>query len=249
MKETDLYLPVKAYLEHLGCTVKSEIKGCDIVAVSNNSDSRTYPIIVELKLSFTLELIHQGINRQKLSDEVYVAVPEPDTAIKRRNWRSKLKSNLTLCRLLGLGLMTVNMDTQSYEGVKVLIDPAPYAPRKNKKRQQSLQKEFNQRVGDPNSAGMSKQTIMTAYRQRVLLCASYLSKEQGMSIKALKLACEIKDCAQILQKNYYKWFERVKRGEYCLTGAGQIAVNEHKELITTIKLAALDRETKEVSGK
>ncbi len=234
MKETDLYLPVKAYLEKLNYTVKSEIKGCDIVAIPNDSDLDVLPLIVELKLSLSLELIHQGIHRQKLSDRVYIAVPEADTVIKKRNWRAKLKSNLKLCRMLGLGLITVNTKSSSYEGVKVLLDPAPYAPRKNAKRQNDLKSEFTQRVGDPNTGGINKQKIMTAYRQRALLCAHCLSIEYSMSLKFLRSTSDIKDCAQILQKNYYGWFERVARGEYRLTQVGLLALNEKKLLIAQI---------------
>ena len=234
MRETDLYLPVKAYLEKLGYTVKSEIKDCDIVAISNDLEHVAQPLIVELKLAFSLELIHQGINRQKLSDRVYLAVPEPDTAIKKRNWRTKLKANIKLCRMLGLGVMTVEIKSALYQGEKVLLDPAPYAPRKNTQRQSGLKTEFIQRVGDPNTGGINKQKIMTAYRQRVLLCAFYLSIEHKMSLKVLRLSTDINDCAQILQKNYYGWFERVARGEYCLTQNGLLAVNENKQVIAQI---------------
>jgi hypothetical protein len=33
MAETDLYLPIKRYLEWQGFTVKAEVKGCDVVAI------------------------------------------------------------------------------------------------------------------------------------------------------------------------------------------------------------------------
>ena len=46
--ETALYLPVKRFLEKLGFTVKGEIGGCDLVALSGGEP----PIVVigELKL-------------------------------------------------------------------------------------------------------------------------------------------------------------------------------------------------------
>ncbi len=235
MKESDLYQPVKAYLEQLGYQVKSEVKDCDIVAIKKDADNLPETLIVELKLSFSLELIHQGINRKKLSDTIYLAVPEPDTAIKRKNWRSKLKANLKLCRLLGLGLMTVDMKEVSLDQVKVLLYPAPYAPRQNIKRQQSLQAEFSRRVGDPNSGGVNKQKIMTAYRQRALLCASHISTQKCMTLKELKLVTEISDCAAILQKNHYQWFERIARGKYCLTNFGIKAVDENKNYLAKLK--------------
>ena len=68
-RETDLYLPVKAFLEGQGYAVKGEIDGCDLVAVRGEED----PVVVELKRSFSLELVFQAIDRLKLSDKVYLA--------------------------------------------------------------------------------------------------------------------------------------------------------------------------------
>ena len=57
--ETALYLPVKRFLESLGFAVKGEIGGCDLVGLSAGAP----PVVVigELKLSFTLELVLQGV--------------------------------------------------------------------------------------------------------------------------------------------------------------------------------------------
>ena len=81
MQETDLYQPVKDFFEAEGYEVKAEINGCDVVAIKDDAPT----VIVELKTTFSLELVLQGIDRQKLSDDVYLAVPKPDTPIKRKN--------------------------------------------------------------------------------------------------------------------------------------------------------------------
>lgn len=47
MKETDLYPPVKRYLEGPGYTVKGEVDDCDVVAVRRGEE----PVVVELKLT------------------------------------------------------------------------------------------------------------------------------------------------------------------------------------------------------
>ncbi len=59
--ETALYLPVKRFLENLGFTVKGEVGGCDLVALSAGDP----PIVVigELKLTFNLELVLQAVDR------------------------------------------------------------------------------------------------------------------------------------------------------------------------------------------
>ncbi|MEH6446778.1 MAG: DUF2161 family putative PD-(D/E)XK-type phosphodiesterase [Oceanospirillaceae bacterium] len=232
MKESQLYEPVKYYLELLGFQVKAEVHGCDLVAQHSQEDIDT--LIVELKLSFSLELIHQGVDRKRLSDNVYLAVPEPNTSLKRRNWRRKLKANLKLCRLLGLGLMTVNLELPLESSINLLLDPAPYSPRPNKQRRQSLHKEFQSRVGDPNIGGVNKQKIMTAYRQKALICAMFLSQGPGTSLKELKAVSLVENVASILQKNYYGWFERVGRGKYCLTHLGQLELNKNREMVKSI---------------
>ena len=97
----------------------------DVVAVREGEE----PVIVELKLRFTLSLFHQAITRLKLTDQVYVAVRKPTG----RSARRALKDNLALCRRLGLGLITVRADN----AVEVQCDPGPYAPRKNKAKDHS----------------------------------------------------------------------------------------------------------------
>ena len=69
--ETALYLPVKRFLEKLGFTVKGEVGGCDLVALSG--DDPPIVVIGELKLSFNLELILQAVDRAGAADEVWLA--------------------------------------------------------------------------------------------------------------------------------------------------------------------------------
>ena len=56
-----------------------------------------------------------------------------------------------------------------------LVDPAPYRPRPDQRRQGLLLKEFAHRVGDPNTGGTNKRPIVTAYRQDALRCAAVLA--------------------------------------------------------------------------
>ncbi|MCG8507771.1 MAG: hypothetical protein MI741_00955 [Rhodospirillales bacterium] len=99
-------------------------------------------VIIELKLSISLELVLQGIERQKITDDVYLAVPKPDTPAKRRNWRKRQRPIIGLCRRLGLGFLLVNMASDSPRQIDVLLDPAPYRPRKSARKQTRLRKEF-----------------------------------------------------------------------------------------------------------
>jgi hypothetical protein len=145
MREEELYQPVKAYLEAQGYKVKGEVGPCDVIAVRGEEP----PLIVELKTGFTLSLVLQGIDRQGLSDDVYLAVPP----FGGRAASARQRDALTLCRRLGLGLLTVR--TGSHAFVDVLLDPAIFTPRKRKQRQGRLLREFARRVGDPNAGGAS----------------------------------------------------------------------------------------------
>ena len=69
--ETLLYLPVKRFLKGLGYTVKGEIGGCDLVALKG--DAPPIVVIGELKQSFNLELVLQGVDRASASDEIWLA--------------------------------------------------------------------------------------------------------------------------------------------------------------------------------
>jgi hypothetical protein len=208
--ETDLYPPVKAYLEAQGYEVKGEVGRCDLVALRDGDE----PVIVELKASFGLPLVFQGIDRQAISDWVYLAVPGEARGARRRRWRDRLK----LCRRLGLGLIVVG------RLVEVLLDPAPYRPRRSKRRRSMLLREFARRVGDPNSGGSSRRPLMTAYRQDALRCARYLKQEGPSRIAVLRTATGVEAAATILQRDVYGWFQRVARGTYALTPVGERAL-------------------------
>jgi hypothetical protein len=66
--ETSLYGPVKRYLETLGFTVKGEVCGCDLVAI--RGDEPPVVVIGELKLSFSLDLVLQAVDRTAACDPV-----------------------------------------------------------------------------------------------------------------------------------------------------------------------------------
>lgn len=217
MKESDLYAPVKAFLEAQGYEVKGEVGSCDVMAMRGDDD----PIIVEMKTGFTLSLVHQGIQRQSVTDWVYLAMPRG----KGRVWLRNLKSNKTLCRRLGLGLLSVRL---SDDFVEAHLDPAPYRPRQVKARKSRLLREFTRREGDPNIGGVSRQTIVTAYRQDAARCAEHL-KEHGPSRgKDVAAATGVGVATRMMRDDHYGWFERVETGVYQLTPAGLAALAAEK---------------------
>lgn len=218
-KETELYAPVKAFLQRQGYEVKGEIGACDVVGCRDGDD----PVIVELKTAFSLSLFHQGIARMSITDVVYIAVPRKTG----KPFGKALKENTALARRLGLGLITVRLSDKL---VEVHADPGPYAPRKSKKRRGRLLKEFARRVGDPNDGGATRHGLITAYRQDAIRCARFLAVH-GAS-KGAKVAewAEVPTATRLMRDNHYGWFEKVEKGVYALTKQGHKGLTDFGDL-------------------
>ncbi len=212
MKESDLYPPLKLYLESQNYEIKGEVGDCDVFAVRDAEP----PLIVELKLSLNLTVVLQAVDRLALTSIVYVGVPRQCSALKRKN-----KQLFKLFKMLGIGLITIDPLRKS-GNVKLLLDPGEYIPRLSKNRQTRLLGEFEKRVGDPNLGGSdSRSGIMTAYRQRALRVASFLN-DQGPT-KASDVARQTKEtnARDILYRDVYGWFDKVSRGIYDLSPRGK----------------------------
>src|SRR5437762_660752 len=209
--ETALYLPVKRFLERLGFTVKGEVGGCDLVALSG--DDPPVVVIGELKLSFNLELILQAVDRAAAADEVWLAAK----LSARGKGRESDARYRNLCRRLGFGLLAV---TGSGD-VEVIVKPPTTAPRRDPKKRSRLVAEHRKRIGDPATGGSTRAPIMTAYRQQALACASALA-DGPRPVRDLREKCP--DAGKILLHNVYGWFDRAERGIYVLTDAGRTAL-------------------------
>jgi hypothetical protein len=171
-------------------------------------------VIVELKRVFGLSLVLQGVDRLALSDRVYLAVGQ---------WPKQMKHVKKLCRRLGLGLLVVGR-----ERADVVLDPAPYKPRSNRRKAGRLLGEHRRRVGDPNLGGSAMRApLMTAYRQEALRCAALLASNGPMKLAAVRAAADAPRAASILRDDFYGWFERVERGVYTLTPAGKVGLSQY----------------------
>lgn len=226
MREQTLYPPVKAFLEGQGYAVKGEVNGCDLVAVRGEEP----PLIVELKTSFSLALVFQGIARQALSDHVYLAVPPFSGRTTRE------KDALGLCRRLGLGLLTVRLEPAPF--VEALADPAPYRPRQRKHAIGRLLREFQRRVGDPNQGGSTGRPIVTAYRQDALRCAVHLYRNGATKAATVVRGTGVARAGAMMRADHYGWFERpadTPRGVYGLTPKGQAALEEYADAVTELE--------------
>lgn len=207
--ESDLYPPVKRFLEAQGYEVKGEVAGCDLCAARGDEP----PVVVELKTRMSLDLVLQGVDRLALTDAVYLAVPAPAPTDRRV---------LALCRRLGLGLLRVDA---AHDLVEPMVDPVPYQPRKSRRRVGRLLREHARRVGDPNRGGVNRVPIVTAYRQRALRIAARLAADGPARPRDLARSADASDAGQILRDDHYGWFERVAPAIYDLTPKGRAALD------------------------
>ena len=208
--ETTLYAAVKAFLEAQGFSAKGEIGNCDIVAVPRGRAAAAGDLRAEA-----------GPSTWSFCCRRPTAWPPPTQSglpcRTRGAGGDRDRRVVKLCRLLGFGLLSVASDGI----VSVLAEPSPYQPRRNAKRRTRLLREHARRNGDPTPGGSVRRTIMTAYRQRAVLCAEALRAGPATT---RALAQTMPEAPGILLRNMYGWFERVERGTYRLSAAGRVAL-------------------------
>lgn len=221
IRESDLYAPIKAHLEDLGYSVKGEVGKCDMVAVCGDT-----MIAVELKLSFGLPVLYQALERLPGVDFVYVGVAVPEGRKARANWDAQVPQATRLCRMLGVGLLSLR------DGLIVVhADPAPYQPRKHAKKRAKLLGEFNRRSGDHNVGGTTKRPRVTAYREDALRCARALYGHDRRRAVEVRDATGLQKASAILRTNVYGWFEKLDRGIYALSDSGREALVQYADVI------------------
>ncbi|NMH72022.1 hypothetical protein HF078_02925 [Bacillus sp. RO2] len=225
MYEVDLYKPIQKHFVKEGYEVYGEVNDCDIAMVKGE-----VVVVVELKLNLNVQLLIQATKRQKLTDLVYIAIPKPSFSRRSKRWTD-------LCHLikrLELGLIVVSFSGRG-KRVEVMFDPVPFdrakSLRKNKRKRDALVKEMDGRSSDVNLGGSNRVKIRTAYKENCVQIACYLDRFGPLSPKALRDLGTGEKTSSILTKNYYRWFERVKRGTYVISEKGKKELCDHSELV------------------
>jgi hypothetical protein len=227
--ESELYLPVKMFLEDQGYTVRAEVNGCDIVAARGDDF-----LIVELKSAFNLALVLQGIDRQTVNDNVFLAVEAP----RRKHLATYRRDVRRLCGRLGLGLLYVHFASSGEPQVEVVCEPNVAGIRRNKRKKSLLLQEYGRRSGDYNVGGTARRSgkttrpTVTVYRQDALRIARYIQQQGSASPSELRTRLGIAKAGSILQKNYYGWFVRVKHGVYALSATGAVDMQKYADVVT-----------------
>lgn len=223
--EVDLYEPIKNYFTEQGYDVYGEVNDCDVVAVKEEE-----LIIVELKLRLNLDLVMQATKRQRLTEQVYVAIPRPTYSLRSQKWRDICY----LMRRLEVGLLVVSLQTGE-EQVKVIHHPTPFdrvkSMQRSKKRRNSLLSEIEGRTGDFNIGGSSKIKIMTAYKETCIHIACCLIHHGPLSAKSLREIGTGEKTSRILIKNYEEWFDRIERGVYAISEKGKSELQDYPEFV------------------
>jgi hypothetical protein len=233
-QETQLYPPLKSWLEGQGYLVRGEVGRCDIAAEKNGD-----LIAVELKLRPSMALLAQAVERQEYADSVYVALP----ATGKRPRPPASRDFRRLLRRLGVGLVLVTF-LKNKTRVEILMHPGPGTgtARKRPKKKLTILREISGRDMDLTPGGLAGgKKRVTAYRQRALRLAAWLSVLGEASPGSLAKLGAPEDTGTVLSRNLYGWFERVKRGIYRLHPAGFEALEEVPELAESYREQLAER--------
>nr|WP_232243056.1 DUF2161 family putative PD-(D/E)XK-type phosphodiesterase [Paenibacillus sp. GSMTC-2017] len=223
-----MYSPIKRYYEERGYIVKSEVMHCDMVALHPN---HTDTVIIEMKKTFTLALLLQGIVRLRLNSNVVLAV---ERNRKKSGAHNQRFGDLTeLCRMLGLGLMTVTFYKTKAPFIEWLCEPGdpPQRGIRHRKRERLLT-EFKERSGDYNVGGSTGRKLVTAYREKALRCAYALQKKGPSAPREVALLTGYSKSGNMLRNNEYGWFHKIERGKYALLPQGAEALIQYKEVLS-----------------
>lgn len=232
MREADLYPPIKAWFECQGYELRAEVKDCDVVATRGEE-----VIVIELKTSANLKLLIQATDRQAITPNVFVALPEP--AKRNRQFRGMVR----VLKRLGLGLLlvrdgplgpTVVMEADAGSRNPAVAADKNSAPgtraRINKRRRSAVLNEAQGRSADYNVAGSHRVPLVTAYKETAIFLACCLETLGPQSPRTLKAMGGGDKTATILAKNHYGWFERVQHGVYRVTDEGTQASKQFPEI-------------------
>jgi hypothetical protein len=219
VKETELYGPVKAYLQEHGYVVHGEVKNCDVTGTRGEE-----LVVVELKTGANMKLLVQATDRQRITDSVYVAIPAPKSQ-RGSHWRGVKR----VLRMLELGLLIVHFGKAGAR-VEQVFGPEPYQRQKRKARRRAVIQELARRTGDHNVGGSTGVQRVTGYREEAIHIGCALQQMGPSSPKALRSVGTVKRTGRLLADNHYGWFQRVQHGVYALTPEGEAGLGEHPQL-------------------
>lgn len=218
--ESELFAPVKTLFENMGYQVNAEVKNCDVTAIKDDQ-----LIITELKRSLCVDLLAQGLKRQKTGAITYIAVPKP-----KKYSPKTFRDKLYVIKKLELGLIFVSL-LGSHSYAEIIYDPKPFKPvRKDTVNLKRILNEIDGRSIDTNIGGVTGRKIATAYTEKCIHIACILDMYGELSPKEIRNYGGDKNCTSIMRTNAYGWFEHVKKGIYSITTKGRKDLLDYPEL-------------------
>ncbi len=211
MPETDLYLPVKRFIEGLGFEVKGEVGGCDVLALRDGDP----PVLVVCELKQTFKTSNSSCRR-------WTAPWRWTKSGSQRGSRNAAQDARTM---RGSAISAAGWASGCWrrkrEPGRDSAQPRRVLTTQGSPASVALVEEHRRRRGDPVAGGGSKQPVMTAYRQGALACAAAMvdGPKRPRDLKPI-----FEKAPAMLRDNVYQWFTRVDRGLYGLTDAGHAAL-------------------------
>jgi Uncharacterized conserved protein len=223
-RETDMFPHIKAWLLGQGYDVYGEVKNCDIAATRSDT-----LVLVEIKRSITLTLIHQIVKRQQTNALVYGAVIAPPEYTDRK-WRDSMR----LFKRLGAGLLVVYMEEPPR--VEALFHPSDLDKPQHKAMTKAFKKELQGRLFDVNIGGSPGFNAMNSHKEKALRIAVAIDR-LGPSTKAVLAHTGASALTgSILRTNRHGWFVQYASGLFDLTEKGRAALVTYRDLADHIRL-------------
>ncbi len=218
-RESDLAPIAGDWLRNQGYDIRSEVHNIDIVG--RNQDGLFHA--VELKKSFNIDVLSQGLRGQRWAGEATIVVPQPPgrgLVVSR-----KIEDWVRICRGLSLGLCIVKAAAGGgleivWKVVGVRVSPG------RKDMLKFFEKEFSGRSEDRNTAGMPGTRLHTAYSEKAMRIARWLI-DHALTAGSLT-PCHCSDVAKgtgysdarsLMYNGYKGYFARHGNGQYGLNPA------------------------------
>lgn len=223
LAETDLYGPVRDYLEAQGYLVQGEVRQCDVAAVRGEE-----LLVVELKLRLGHEVLAQAARRREIADVVYVAIPKPPRIAE---WRKRSVGLLYLLRRLEIGLLLVSPRARTAPRVAVEAPVAIFDPVRNGALRSAVLREVRRRSGDFNPGGSVRRKLVGAHRETAIHIACCLERHGPLRVTDLHRLGTGLSTRSVLEASarIECWFRRLPDERWSLRPRGKRALEEHPE--------------------
>ncbi len=227
--EKDLFPIVKKYFEGLDYKVNAEVKDCDVVLTKDNIIT-----VVELKINLNITAVYQALDRQKITDSVYIAIQKP-----KRYSTKELSKMKNLLKRLNIGFILIDIKNDT---LQIILEPT-IGKQKNNKLTKKIAKEIEGRTLDTNIGGTTQVKQMTAYKDFSIKLACFMEHYSIVNHSFLKKNFGIENSYHVMYNNFYGYYTKYGNGDFGLSHKGEEMLNStefnqlvdiyRKEILTT----------------